>query len=271
MPRPAILLLVASILLLANGLGLSLRKILSTINIHADFLLLPYVLTILIAILVYHFWRRRDILCIELRSSRIVPKTVLTNDTRNLEHILRRLSFSSKRVTYVIEGIPPRARLYIEAPSLSYEDIVRIINMYTSSIKATLCSSDDTVHNIDRCCAILGKNNNIQSIVNQILDTINRDTISLVVDTKNTLTDSLNNKHVIVKYLGDRLYVSDKLIGVISALEEFRPDILILVEPVDFPPHLIVRIVKDYNIDQCYIITADREYASKFTPCVHIY
>jgi len=270
--RYALLPLAVATLLLANGLGI---PILAAAQPPRHFQKHAYVLLglLVLAAAFISYNRRGNTICIELVSSRITPRNVLLNDTRNLEHILRRLSFSCKRLTYIIEGPPSKAVLYVEKPSIPYNDIIDIINSYMEGIRALPCTSRSSNRESSEstlsCCSIYARGYTLLVLLRDIVNLLGNGRRVLVVDFKNVISD-IDIGNVMIKQLGSRLYVSDKLVGLVAALEEYSPDTLILLEPVDLPVNLLLKIAKDYKISTCIVMTQYVDYANKFEACSRI-
>lgn len=116
------------------------------------------------------------------------------------------------------------------------------------------------------CCSIYARRDTLQVLLRDVTNLLGNGRRVLVVDFKNVISD-IDISNAIIKQLGGRLYVSDKLVGLVAALEEYSPDILILVEPIDLPVNLLPKIARDYEIDTCIVMTQYVDYANEFEAC----
>ncbi|BES82545.1 hypothetical protein PABY_21120 [Pyrodictium abyssi] len=116
------------------------------------------------------------------------------------------------------------------------------------------------------CCSIYAERDTLPVLLRDVINLLGNGRRVLVVDFKNVIS-GIDINNAIVKQLGSRLYVSDKIVGLVTALEEYNPDAIILVEPVDLPVNLLPKIARDYEIDTCIVLTQYTDYANVFEVC----
>ncbi|KSW11358.1 hypothetical protein CF15_00355 [Pyrodictium occultum] len=265
----------AAIALLAYGVGMPITGIAHMLPGLAHHLHPGVLAAGLAAVLAGYYLRsrRKAAICVELISSKIAPKKNLINDARNLEHLIRRLSLTSRRVTYNVEGPPPRALLLVEGASITQHELIEILNSYMDSIKAIPCTRPTAkAHTNTECCATQIRAKLIAPLLRKLAGASKGPV--LIIDLKNLLDENIlaslqvdGAGKITVERLGNKLYISDKIAGMLSALERAGPSTLVIIEPLDLPANILSRLAEDYNVEKCIVITQYSDYANKLAPC----
>ena len=197
--------------------------------------------------------RGSDSICLEIVFPRLTRAEIMRADTVKLEEILRSLSRHAKVRLVVAE--PDVARLYIYGRGMSANELASLIRDYTEAIMVRPCSNKAKICAIEVASIVVA-----ERAVKRIASS--QKAKIMVIDFKGIIGE-FESANVELIDLGDVISIAEKVKYAVTAAGKVKPDLLVLVEPLDLTATDIEYICS--HTEQCIVITTSS--GTSLSPC----